>query len=502
MTRQNIGFVLGLLLFSILWLLPPAEGLSREGQNAAAVTLLMACWWISEAIPICATAFVPLVLFPVLGILDAKGVAANFGHYFVVMLLCALIIAKAIENNQLHKRIALSIMKRIGVSRRRIVLSCMLSTALLSMWLSNLAVTLMMLPIGMALLKRVSTDDSEADSKFSTALMLGIAYSASIGGMGTLVGTPPNLVFAGVLRNLYPESPEISFFQWMMFGIPLVAVFLPFCFFYLVTYFRVSGNLPGSKETVSEELNRLGKMSQAELRTAIVCLITVFGWVFRKDLPIGGITIPGWASATGLGSMVNDATVAAFGMLLLFIIPSGKAPEEGKTHSPRLMDWKAASEVPWGIIMIIAGGYCIASGFSATGLTDWIGDRLSFISALPLLAIILLVVATLSFLTEVNSNTATSNIFLPILATMAIAGAMHPLLLMIPGTVACSCAFMLPPGTGPNSVVFASGKISMPVMAKCGFWLNVVAILLVTGVMYLIAIPVFDITSEVPSWAK
>ncbi|MEM9158649.1 MAG: SLC13 family permease [Verrucomicrobiota bacterium] len=502
MTRQNIGFVLGLFLFFLLLILPPAEGLSREGQNAAAVTLLMACWWISEAIPICATAFVPLFLFPVLGVLDAKGVAANFGHYFVVMLLCALIIAKAIENNHLHKRIALSIMKKIGVSRRRIVLSCMLSTAGLSMWLSNLAVTLMMLPIGMALLKRVGDSDEEADAKFSTALMLGVAYSASIGGVGTLVGTPPNLVFAGVLKNLFPEAPEVSFFQWMMFGVPLVAVFLPLCFFYLIGYFKVSGNLPGSKETVAEELAALGKMTVAEKRTAAVCLLTVFGWVFRKDLPIGDVTIPGWASLTGLGSMVNDATVAAMGMLLLFIIPSGRKPKEGESFSPRLMDWHSASQVPWGIIMIIAGGYCIASGFTATGLTEWIGDKLGFIGALPVVAIILLVVAMLSFLTEINSNTATSNIFLPILATMAVAGVMHPLLLMIPGAVACSCAFMLPPGTGPNSVVFASGKISMPVMAKCGFFLNVMAILLVTVVMYVIAVPVFDITNNLPAWAK
>ncbi len=502
MNRQRFGFFLGVGLFLLILLLPTADGLSRAGQNAAAVTALMACWWVTEAIPICATAFVPLALFPPLGILDAKGTALNFGHYFVVMLLCALIIAKAIENNELHKRIALNIIKRIGVSRRRMMFSCMLATALLSMWLSNLAVSLMMLPIGVALLNRLPEEEKTASDGYQTALMLSIAYAASIGGVGTLVGTPPNLVFAGILRNLYPESPEISFLKWMMFGLPLVAIFLPICWFYMISYFKVKGSLPGSRETVAHELQALGPMTDAEKRTAIVCLITIFGWVFRKDLPIGSVTIPGWASLTGLNDSVNDATVAAFGMILLFIIPSGKPKASGSAFSPKLMNWESASTVPWGVIMIIAGGYCIASGFSATGLTDWIGAKLGFINGFPVLIIVLLIVLALSFLTEVNSNTATSNIFNPVLASMAVAGAINPLLLMIPGTVACSCAFMLPSGTGPNSVVFASGKIALPTMARCGFLLNLIGVLLVTTIMYLIAIPVFDIVREVPDWAK
>lgn len=499
MSRHSFGLILGLVLFGLICLLPTPGDLQPEGKYVAAVTVLMACWWITEAIPIYATAFLPLILFPVLGVLNAKDTAANYGEPMVIMFFCALIVAKAIETNHLHKRIALLIISWIGTSRRKIVFSTMLATALLSMWLSNVAVALMMLPIGVALLKMNS---AEGEREFSLAMMLGIAYSASIGGVGTLVGTPPNLVFAGVLKNLFPEAPEISFAKWMLFGIPLVVVFIPVCWLYLTRFFKVRGELPGSREAIEAELRALGSMSTAEKRTAIVCLVTAAGWVFRKDFEFGSFVIPGWASLTGLSDWVHDGTVATLGMLLVFMIPSGAPKREGEAFAPRLMDWKSAETIPWGIVMIIAGGYCIAAGFQATGFTQWVGDQLSFIHVFPVLIIVLLVVLFLSFLTEVNSNTATSNIFVPVLAAMALAGSMNPLLLMIPGTVACSCAFILPAATGPNSVVFASGRVDAPSMARCGVWLNFIGVVIVTLVMYLIAIPVFGIAMEVPVWAK
>jgi len=271
---------------------------------------------------------------------------------------------------------------------------------------------------------------------------------------------------------------------------------------YLVAFFKVKGSLPGSRETIVGELDALGSMRAAEKRTGLIGIATVLGWVFRKDLEIGSFHLPGWASLTGLDAYVNDATVAAIGMLALFATPTGEAAKEAGKAKPRLMDWQTAAEAPWGIIMIIAGGYCLASGFSATGLTDYIGQLLSFISVLPAFLVVLLVVAALSFLTEINSNTATSNIFLPILGTMAIAASANPLLLMIPGTIACSLAFMLPSGTGPNGIVFASGHIRMPTMVSCGVWLNFIGILIVTLAMYLLAIPLFDVAGAVPDWAK
>ena len=388
MSRHSFGLVLGLVLFGFICLLPTPEGLQPEGKYVAAVTVLMAVWWITEAIPIYATAFLPLLLFPLLGVLNAKDTAANYGEPMVILFFCALIVAKAIELNHLHKRIALLIISWIGTSRRKIVFSTMLATAFLSMWLSNVAVALMMLPIGVALLKMSSAEDERG---FSLAMMLGIAYSASIGGVGTLVGTPPNLVFAGVLQNLFPDAPEISFAKWMLFGIPLVAIFIPVCWFYLIRFFKIEGELPGSKEAIEAELQALGSMTIAEKRTALVCLLTVVGWVFRKDFEFGSVVIPGWASLTGLSDWVHDGTVATFGMLLVFMIPSGEPKREGEALAPRLMDWKNAQTIPWGIIMIIAGGYCIASGFQATGFTQWVGDQLSFIHLFPVIIIVLLI---------------------------------------------------------------------------------------------------------------
>lgn len=499
MSRHRFGLFFGLFLFALICLVPTPEGLTPQGKYVAAVTLLMASWWITEAIPIYATAFVPLLLFPLLGVLNAKQTAANFGEPMVLMFFCALIVAKAIESNHLHKRIALLIISWIGTSRRKIIFSTMLATAFLSMWLSNVAVALMMLPIGVALLKLSATENERG---FSLALMLGIAYSASIGGVGTLVGTPPNIVFAGVLKNMFPDAPEISFAKWMLFGVPLVIVFLPVCWFYLTRFFNIEGELPGSEEAIKEELRSLGSMTTAEKRTAFVALLTVAGWVFRKDFEFGSVMIPGWATLTGLNDWVHDGTVAALGMLLVFMIPSGEPKKAGESVAPRLMDWKIAQTIPWGIVMIIGGGYCIASGFKVTGFTEWVGGQLSFIHVLPVIIIVLLVVLSLSFLTEVNSNTATSNIFVPVLGAMAIVGSLNPLLLMIPGTVACSCAFILPAATGPNSVIFASGRVDVPTMARCGFFLNLIGVAIVTLVMYLIAIPVFGIAMEVPLWAK
>ncbi len=498
MLYRRFGLILGIFLFVATAVAPTPAGLTPEGKMAAAVTLLMAAWWITEAIPIAATSFVPLVLFPLTGVLGAKATAANFGQSFVLLFLCSLVIAKAIELNGLHRRIALGIIRRIGTSRKRVLASSMIATALLSMWLSNLAVSLMMLPIALALLSR---DEGRGADRFATALVISVAYAATIGGVATLIGTPPNLVFAGMLKELFPAAPEISFLKWLMFGLPLTAIFLPIAWFYLVKFFKVGGELGGSRESIEAQWRELGSISKAEQRVAWVGTLTVLGWIFRKDFVVGAFTLPGWSTLLGIADRVDDGTVAALGMILLFIIPSGAPGEPGK-RPPRLMNWKVAQTIPWGVAMIVGGGYCLASGFQATGLTTWLGDQMGIISEFPVFFLILAIIICLSFLTEINSNTATANIFVPVLATMAIAGQTNPLLLMIPGTVACSCAFMLPAGTGPNSVVFASGRIAIPTMAGCGIWLNFIGVILMTMAMYLIAIPVFEITTDLPAWAQ
>ncbi len=480
MTRQSGGLIGGLLAFIVVLLLPTPEGMSPMAQRAAAVTVLMAVWWMTEAIPIAATAFVPAALFPLLGILDAKATAANYGHNYVLMFLAGFFIARAFEVHQLHRRIALSLIHRIGTSRRRIVLSFMLATSLLSMWIANVAVTLLMLPIGMAVASR---DDGKGGS-FGVALMLAIAYSASIGGTGSLVGTPPNMVFVGMVKTMYPQAPDVTFIDWMEIGIPFVMCMLPVTWLFLTRSFGVTGSFSGSREVITSELELLGPMQPGERRVLGIFLLTGLGWIFRDV----------WAASLGVEHLVHDATVAVAAALALFVLPSGNKGE-------RLLDWQQAQTVPWGVAMIVGGGYAIAKGFATTGLATWLGDALAPIAALPLPVIVLLVVLFMTFITEINSNTATASIFLPVLATMATAGHTHPFLLMIPATFACSCAFMLPSGTGPNAVIFGSGQVTIPQMSRAGLRMNFISVVMLSVIMVLFAIPLLDISGTPPAWA-
>jgi sodium-dependent dicarboxylate transporter 2/3/5 len=436
-----------------------------------------------------------MALYPILKILPAEETAANYGHNYVLMLLAGFFLARAIEGQNLHKRIALIIIKFLGTSRQRLILSFMVATAFLSMWIANVAVALLMLPIALALINKEETDADGKLSKFGLALMLAIAYSASVGGTATLIGTPPNMVFAGIIGKMFPEAPEISFFQWMKVGLPLVIIFLPVIWFYITRYFKISGSFAGSKEVVEEELEALGKMTSGEKRVLLIFILTALGWVFRRDFELDQTTIPGWSSLLGIDEYVHDSTVAMIGAILLFSLSDGHS---GK----RLLSWKAASQVPWGVVMIVGGGYAIADSFAATGLAEWIGNRLSFISQYPQLLVLIIVVGLMIFLTEVNSNTATANIFLPVLATMGVAGGINPLLLMVPATFACSFAFMLPSGTGTNTVIFASERIRIPEMAKAGLWLNLISLVLLTLILYTIVIPAFGIESEMPTWVR
>lgn len=491
---KTLGLLAGIVVFIVIALLPVREGLTPQGKYAAATVLLMTIWWITEAIPIYATAFVPLAVYPLFGILSAEETAANYGHNYVLMLLGGFFIAKAIEVQNLHKRIALMIIKRLGTSRRRIMLSFMIATAFLSMWIANVAVALLMLPIALAI---VDKEESETPgmSSFGLALMLAIAYASSVGGTATLIGTPPNLVFTGIVEKLFPNAPQIDFFTWMRIGIPIVIIFIPVVWLYLTRYFKIDGSFSGSQEVIDSEFEALGKMSKAEKRVLAIFILTALGWVFRRDFNFGALVIPGWSTLLGVSAYVHDSTVAIFSALLLFLIPANE-------RGTRLLDWESASSVPWGVVMIVGGGYAIAESFGATGLAVWIGERLSFISQFPMLLVLVSVVGLMIFITEVNSNTATANIFLPVLATMAVAGGTNPLFLMIPATFACSFAFMLPSGTGTNTVIFASNRVTIPQMAKCGLWLNFISIILLTLILYFLVIPILGLEQGVPGWVN
>ena len=494
-TPTKVGWIAtGLLLSGSIWLLPSPEGLSPVGQRAAAVAVLMAVWWMSEAIPIYATALVPLALFPLLGILPASITAQNYGHNYVMMLLGGFFIAQAIEHQGLHRRMALGVIRLLGNRRRWIMLGFMLTTAFLSMWITNVAVVLMMLPIAMAVIVRDEEEAAPTD-RFGIALLLGIAYAASVGGTGTLIGTPPNMVMVGVLETMYPKAPEISFFAWMKMALPLVIIFLPIIWGYLIRYYGVGGRLGSGPSVIRAEWQAMGKMRSGERRVLIIFLLTALGWVFRRDWTIDQTVVPGWGTLLGVADYVHDSTVAMLGALALFMLADG-------TTGKRLLDWQTARTIPWGVALLLGGGFALATAFRETGLAVWIGERLSGISTLPLVVMLALVVGILIFLTEINSNTATATIFLPILSTIAFAGKINPLLLMIPATFACSFAFMLPSGTGTNTVIFGSGRLRIQEMARCGLGMNLISWLLLTLLLYFLIIPILGLESGLPEWAQ
>lgn len=485
---KRIGFFVGLLILFISIIIPVPNGMKPEAMKALGVALLMAVWWITECIPIYATAFVPIALFPLLGILDANTTTENYGHNYVLMLLGGFFLAKAIELSGLHKRIALYIISKLGTSRKRIMLSFMIATAFLSFWIANVAVVLLMLPIALAIISKEEENENR-NPKFGLAMMLAIAYAASIGGTGSLIGTPPNMVFAGVFEKNFPDFPEIDFLEWMKLGTPIVLILLPIIWMYLTKYFKIDGDFAGSKEIIDEEIKLLGTFSIMEKRVLIIFLFTALGWIFRRDIELGNFVISGWSSLLGIKSYVHDSTVAIISALLLFAIPSGKS----KNKKERILDWKSASTVPWGVVMIVGGGYAIADSFKHTGLASFLGEKMSFIGEYPVIVILLIVISLMIFITEINSNTATANIFLPVLAAMAIASQINPLLLMIPATFACSFSFMLPSGTGTNAVIFGSNRVTIQDMAKCGFGLNLLGIILLTILMYVYVLPVLSL---------
>ncbi|MHB1105008.1 MAG: SLC13 family permease [Lutibacter sp.] len=494
LSKKYFGIIVGILAFVVILFLPTPTGMSDEAKGAAAVVVLMSIWWITEAIPVYVTAFIPLVLYPPMRILSPADTAANYGHSYALMFLAVFFLAKAIETQNLHKRIALSIINIFGNSRQKIILSMMIATAVVSMWIANVTTALMMLPIGLSILAKDDEVEGAPKNLFAPGLMLAIAYSASIGGLATLIGSPTNMIFVGIYEKMFPKAPPINFFVWLKIGIPILIILIPAFWYFIIRYFKIQGNLSKNLTIIKEELAALGKMSSGEKRVLYVAAITVFGWVFKDDLILGQIVIPGWTGLFGITGNVHDGTIAMASAILLFMIPANK--------ERRLINWKEASQIPWGVVMIVGGGYAVAEGFVSTGLADWLGSQLSFIQGYPFFIILVIVMTFVLFFTEFNSNTASANILLPVLASTALAASINPLLLMIPATVACSCAFMMPAATGPNTVVFASERVSVAQMVKCGFWLNIITLVLLTIILYFIIIPWLDLEITLPLWAK
>lgn len=481
--RRRFGLLAGLFLFGVLLALPAPGDLSLQAWRTAAVGLLMAVWWMSEALPIAATSLLPLVLFPLLGVQPMEDSAAPYAHPLIFLFLGGFLIALAMERWELHRRVALETIRRVGVRPKRVVAGFMLASAALSMWISNTATAMMMLPIGLSVVDLVRRREGAGGSgevgagqaedgergiasrapggHLALCLMLGIAYACSVGGLATLIGTPTNALLSAFVADAY--GVEVSFVRWLALGLPVAVLGLGVVFLVLTrwVYPPRLDSLPGGRQLIEEELAGLGPMSRGERGVAAIFCLTALLWVVRPLLD-------GWLPG------LTDAGVAVLGAMLLFLIPVDWR------RGDFLLDGGAFQRLPWQVLLLFGGGLSLASAIQRTGLARWIGEAMEGLRGWPVLALVLLVVGVIVLLTELTSNTATAAAFLPVLGSMALGLGQNPLLLLAPAALGASCAFMLPVATPPNAIVYGGGEVSIPQMVRAGVWLNVLFTLLIT----------------------
>lgn len=463
--------------YFLLKQIQPDEIVSRMGG----IAVWMALWWMLESVPMAVTSLLPVFLFPFAGILSTEKVAPLYMNDVLMLFMGGFLVAFAMEKWNLHRRIALRIIQFIGTDLHKILFGLMLATYAISMWVSNTATTLMMLPTTMAIITRIEEVTGRKNTKAGVAMLLGIAYAASIGGLATLVGTPTNLVFVSQFKALFPNEAPVSFLQWSLYGIPFSFSLLLLCYFLLVKMHLKGESLPKGydKGMFSKELQELGKMTFEEKAITVLFSTMALLWFTRADLPLGSVTIPGWSRLMPQPDFFADGTVAIFIAVLLFVIPSKTKKGE------MLMDWDSGKKLPFGIILLFGGGFALAKGFAVSGLADWMGSHLSIIAKMPLYLTILLVCLFVTILSEVASNVATAQLILPVLAAVATATNIPPLLFMIPATFAASFGFMLPVATAPNTIVFTGEKLKVKDMVRAGFLLDIIGVLWMTLSMYL-----------------
>jgi sodium-dependent dicarboxylate transporter 2/3/5 len=477
-SKQNVGRILGpLAFFYILFFFHP-DGLSVSANAVLASVAWVALWWVTEAIPIYVTALLPLILFPLTDALSLSETATSYGHKYIFLYMGGFILAIAIEKWNLHKRIALTIINLVGTNVINIILGFMLATAFLSMWISNTAAAVIILPIAMAIVYQLNDNpETEKDENkiFGKALMLAIAYSASIGGISTLIGTPTNLVLAGVVQTTFGK--EITFSEWFVLGFPIAVLLLFISWVYLTRFaftFKQK-EFPGGRSEIKLRLKALGKMGFEEKMVLFIFVLTALAWIARSFL------------LQRLIPAIDDTIIAMCTVIIMFLVPTS---QKGK----KLITWEDAVKLPWGILILFGGGLTLAMGFENSGLALWIGGKLSALQVLPFILLLLILIAIVNFLTELTSNIATTAILLPVLVSLAPVLGVHPYYLMIAATLAASCAFMLPVATPPNAVVFGSGYLEMADMVKKGFWLNIISIIILTVVVYFVLPLVWDLT--------
>jgi sodium-dependent dicarboxylate transporter 2/3/5 len=478
LTKKKIGLVLGPVMFIIILQFFHPEDLSEAGIAVLASTTWVAIWWITEALPIAVTALLPMVLFPLTGGVGLSETTASYGHKYIFLFIGGFILAIAIEKWNLHRRIALTIIKLVGTNVVNIILGFMIATAFLSMWISNTATAVMILPVGMAIVTQLKDNSATMENEnmvFAKALMLAIAYSASIGGMATLIGTPPNMVLAGVVEETY--GVEITFAQWFSFGFPISIILLVLCWLYLTRFafnFKQK-EFPGGRDEINRQLKALGKVTYEEKTVLVVFVLTAFAWISRSFLIQQFIP------------SIDDTIIAIAFAILLFILPS-------KEKNKKIIAWEDAVKLPWGILLLFGGGMALALGFDSSGLALWLGQQMSNLETLSLFLLLFILIASVNFLTEITSNLATTAMILPVLAPLSIILNIHPYFLMVGATVAASCAFMLPVATPPNAVVFGSGYLKIGDMVKKGVWMNVISVVLLTLFVYYVLPLLWDLS--------
>ena len=504
---RRIGLAAGLIAAILIYLVMPAD-VPHAAKLTAATAVLMATWWMTEALPIPATALVPLVIFPVLSPeVGFDDVGASYGNNIIFLFMGGFMLALAMQRWNLHKRIALAIVGAIGTSPALLILGFMIATGFISMWVSNTATAVMMLPIGVSVLVLVNrlrledaarkgeepgegvdpeleaegsagTASSAVRSKFGTALMLGIAYAASIGSLATIIGTPPNALLAAHMSQEFGVT--IGFGRWMVVGAPIAVVFLLIAWLLLtkVIFKPEISEIPGGAELIREERRGLGRISSGEVRVLSVFVLAALSWVFIPLI---------WQIAGAGDPPIGDAGIAMVVALLLFVLPAGAA------RGVRLLDWDAAVKLPWGVLLLFGGGLALSAQFSSSGLTEWIGEVTAGIGGLPVVLIVAIVAAGILFLTELTSNTATAATFLPVATAVAVGIGVDPMLLAIPVALAATCAFMLPVATPPNAIAYGSGYVRIPQMAAAGLWLNLIGIVLISATTMTLAVWVFSL---------
>jgi sodium-dependent dicarboxylate transporter 2/3/5 len=475
--RRMAGLVLGIGVFALLLLVPPPAGLAIAPWRVAAVAALLAVFWLTEAVPISVTALLPIVLFPTLGVSNVASATAPYADPIVFLFMGGFVIGLAIERWNLHRRIALTVLSHVGAREDLQIGGFMIATAALSMWVSNTATVALMLPVALSIVPRVSGGALEPSKRnFATALMLGVAYGASCGGITTLIGTPPNAFLAGFMRSTY--DVEIGFAQWLWLGVPIGVVMLIVTWVLLtrVLFDVGTAELPQARAAIRDQLRAMGPASVAEKRVAVVFGLAALLWIMRP-------LVSGWLPALQL----SDTTIAITAALAFFFVPNGLERDR------YLLTWEYAERLPWGVLLLFGGGLSLANAVASSGLAEWIGGELVALDKLPVIVVILAVTVLIVFLTELTSNIATASTFLPIVAALAVGLDQPPLLFAIPAVLAASFAFMLPVATPPNAIVFGSGYVTIPQMVRAGLWLNLIGVIVIIAAVYLFLGPVFGV---------